>query len=217
MNMFSRRGLVIAALASGGVATAQSGPCGVPNLETDEGPFRPVGDVPIAYDLTRTPLGAARGESIWLHGAITSASCDPIAGARVLIWQTDSEGRYRHPEASDRSLDTGFLYYALQTTGSDGRYWFKTIMPQPYVFRDLRRARHIHIEVAHERHGELTSEVYFAGPEEDARRRLDEVWASRDRKRRHELIVAPSAYDLPDFEAGADACERAYRFDVRLS
>lgn len=43
-------------------------------------------------------------------GVVLDPECNPLSGAAVVIWQTDDDGRYRHPEATDHDkLDPNFL------------------------------------------------------------------------------------------------------------
>ena len=57
-------------------------------VAADEGPFYPVGSFPETDDL----LGSAKpaGEVLYLLGRVIDASCKPVAGAVVEIWQCDT-------------------------------------------------------------------------------------------------------------------------------
>lgn len=216
MALMSRRLVVCASAASLSLAAQPARgalACGEPKIETGEGPYYPVGEIPAASDLTCGANGVAEGSRILVRGTILDQRCQPLSSARIVIWQTDARARYLHPEANELpGRDPHFLYYAQQTTGADGGYRFRTIEPQPYDFHGLHRARHIHFEILHQRLGRFTTEMYFAGSEDDARRQIDEVWSSRSRRRRSALIAAPAT------AGGAEADDLpTYQFDIMLT
>lgn len=190
-------------------------------LETEPGPYHPADPIPEASDLTTLHAGgpSAKGEIIFVGGKVLNPQGDPIAGATVAIWQTDDDGRYRHPKAPDQDkLDPNFLYFASVKTSAQGDYQFKTLAPRPYTYQGLRRARHIHFEVRHPDYGRMTSEMYFAGKDEDRRRKQDKVWKSRDPELREGLITASLPAGDParrEFDFPDDA--PAFRFDLQFS
>lgn len=189
-------------------------------LQTEPGPYYPADPIPQAGDLTQRHAGGprAKGEVMYVGGVVLDSRRNPVAGATVAIWQTDDAGRYRHPKAPDQDqLDPNFLYFASVVTNDAGTYQFKTLAPRPYTYREIHRARHIHFEARHPDHGRMTSEMYFAGKDDDRRRRQDKVWKSRDPKLRPGLIVAPLPLDDParcDLHFPDDA--PAFRFDLQF-
>ncbi len=96
--------------------------------------------------------GRAEGKVIHLMGRVMNLKGEPVSGAKVEIWQTDSKGRYVHP--SDENPvpgDPNFQGYGAQLTDAEGRYRFKTIKPAPYPVLFLvssMRTPHIHFEVS---------------------------------------------------------------------
>ncbi len=159
-------------------------------IRTEKGPFYPKGEIPADRDLTSDPkkTGTADGKVLYLFGRILGPDCKPINKARVEIWQADSNGKYNHPgDSSDKKLDPNFGYFGHVITGSNGLYLFKTIVPASYSFRDLQRAPHIHIGVVNREVGNASTEVYFAGKEDDRIREKDRVFQSRKNPKR--LIV----------------------------
>ncbi len=162
-----------------------------PSLETEEGPFFPVEDIPPTNDLTRVAEkeSIALGDVIYVAGAVVDFDCVPVPGAAVAIWQADRNGRYRHPDAEGQDLlDPSFSYFGRTLTDEEGRYVFKTILPKPYIFEGLHRARHIHFEIVRQGFDRRVSEMYFPGHDDNRRRRGDDVWRSRDPARRAVLI-----------------------------
>jgi protocatechuate 3,4-dioxygenase beta subunit len=69
----------------------------------------------------------------------TNASCAPVSGALVDIWQCDHDGNYSQ-YGSERNLT---YLRGLQTTDASGRVTFVTVYPGWYQ----GRATHIHVEV----------------------------------------------------------------------
>jgi len=75
-----------------------------------------------------------------------AATCTPLRGASVEIWQCDASGHYsEYSEYSQPEYDgTGQTFLrGVQTTDSSGRATFRTIYPGWYS----GRATHIHVEV----------------------------------------------------------------------
>ncbi len=131
------------------------------------GPFYPVLK-PLDQDADLTILssksGRAQGQVVHLMGRVSNLNGEPVAGARVEIWQANTHGRYDHP--SDRNpapLDPGFQGSAVQFTDAEGRYRFKTIKPGAYpVTRDWSRPPHVHFEVIG-KSNRLVTQMYFPG------------------------------------------------------
>jgi protocatechuate 3,4-dioxygenase beta subunit len=90
-----------------------------------------------------------------------SASCEPLAGATVDLWQCDATGAYS--DASDPTFDTtgkDFLR-GYQVTDGEGRVRFTTIYPGWYP----GRAVHVHFKIRTPTPGgatgEFTSQLFF--------------------------------------------------------
>lgn len=133
-----------------------------PTPAQTEGPFYPI-DFPqdVDNDLLRIADGApARGDVVHLRGHVRSVSGEPVAGARIEIWQCDHSGIYRHPRDSGVArLDRNFQGYGRTTTDADGSYAFRTIKPVPYS----GRTPHIHFAVAAPGRRRLITQMYLAG------------------------------------------------------
>lgn len=168
-NAFTRRrvlgmSLGLAMSGFGGSALAQS-----LRLTPGEivGPFYPVLK-PLDQDADLTVVagktGRAQGQLLHLAGRVLNLDGQPVKGARVEIWQANSQGRYSHP--SDRNpapLDPNFEGFAVQFTDAEGRYRFKTIKPGAYpATATWTRPPHIHFEVTG-RTNRLTTQMYFPG------------------------------------------------------
>ena len=70
----------------------------------------------------------APGEPCLVHGRILSVTGEPVAGARIEVWQADDDGFYdvQH-DGLDEPRGRGHLY-----SESDGRFWFWSVKPQHY-------------------------------------------------------------------------------------
>lgn len=125
-----------------------------------------------------------------------------MSGAVVQIWQADSGGRYRHPNARGaESLDPDFQGFGWTTTDREGRYRFRTIKPAPYP----GRTPHIHFVAGFPGGTPLVTQMYF--PEEPLNRRDGLLNSVRDPQQRAALIA--------ELEEGADAVTA--RFDLVLA
>jgi protocatechuate 3,4-dioxygenase beta subunit len=131
------------------------------------GPFYPTGTTPIqGTDLVALPgrAGRAQGQVIHVMGRVLNIHGQPLAGARVELWQANTHGRYTHPnDQNPAPLDPNFEGFGVQVADAEGRYHFKTIKPGSYpAGPTLVRPPHIHFEVI-ARHERLITQMYFAG------------------------------------------------------
>lgn len=148
-----------------------------PTPEVTVGPFYPpdptglpffgaraLKPLPEGNDLTLGVNGhRAEGDRIRLSGRVRDTAGNPIAGARVEIWQVDARGHYTVETGADH--DPGFAGYGTHVTDAAGAYTFTTIKPKGYGRYGglIRRAAHVHMRVWTQRRKPLTTEVWFAG------------------------------------------------------
>jgi protocatechuate 3,4-dioxygenase beta subunit len=163
--------LVLALLPAAVAAVAQTSSnsqisVGAPGLaltpRQTEGPYYPTAKLADRdNDLTRVGGGSlARGEVLLLSGRLVDQRNQPIAAARIEIWQADHQGIYMHPgDAGTMRRDRDFQFYGEATTSPSGAFNFRTIMPGYYG----TRPRHIHVKVVPMRGAELTTQIYFEG------------------------------------------------------
>jgi len=136
-----------------------------------EGPFyppEPLGEIDVDLTLLEGHEQRASGEVILVRGRVTDAAGNPLAGARVDMWQANDNGRYAHPSDKNTApLDPNFQGIGITYTDQAGRYGFKTIKPAAYPLsffgEEGWRARHIHFKVAHEQAKAVTTQMYFEG------------------------------------------------------
>jgi protocatechuate 3,4-dioxygenase beta subunit len=131
------------------------------------GPFYPAVPPPeVDNDLTRM-MGSERiavGDPTELTGTVRDRANRPVAGARVEIWQCDSNGRYRHPaENGPRPVDPGFQGFGHTRTDGEGHYRFRTIKPVRYP----GRTPHIHFAVFVGEERPFVTQMYVAGAPEN--------------------------------------------------
>jgi protocatechuate 3,4-dioxygenase beta subunit len=117
-----------------------------PTLRQTEGPFYKPRS-PERADLFEPGM---RGQEIELAGLVLTRSCTPVARAIVDLWQADSVGEYDN---------TGFRLRGHVLTDAEGRYRFRTIVPNAYP----GRTRHFHVKVAPPVGRLLTTQLYFPG------------------------------------------------------
>jgi protocatechuate 3,4-dioxygenase beta subunit len=180
---------------------------------TDDGPFYPPGDIPWLKDFTAVG-GVGKqpdGQIMYLFGQIFDSRGRPLEAATVEIWHADNSGRYKHPRAPEQNrLESSFGYFGKVKTAQDGTYLFKSIVPHWYNLLGIKRANHVHLKMRHKDHGVLTTQMYFAGKDQDAIREQDRVFkghVNRDR-----LVVPkeqPETYSEIDvqFEKDAVCCK----------
>jgi protocatechuate 3,4-dioxygenase beta subunit len=157
--------------------------------------------------------GEAIGERIIVHGRVQDENGRGVPQVLVEFWQANAGGRYRHK--NDRyvaPLDPNFGGCGRTLTDEDGYYFFRTIKPGPYPWRNFVnswRPAHIHYSVFGSGFAQrLITQMYFEGdpliwkcpivhtiPDEDAIRRL----------------IAPL-----DLNASVPLDTLAYRFDIVL-
>ena len=83
-----------------------------------------------------TPLGGdiangAQGQPCYVSGTVTGTAGNPIAGARIDVWQSDEDGFYDVQYPDGRTAGRGWL-----RTGPDGGYRFWSVRPAPYPIPD---------------------------------------------------------------------------------
>ena len=118
----------------------------------------------------------ASGRAV-LHAAAACSSVDgePVAGARVEVWQADEDGFYDVQYADlDEPRGRGHLF-----TGEDGRFWFWSVKPEAYPIpadgpvgellaaggRGPMRPAHVHFMVTAEGFQTLITHVFVEGDE----------------------------------------------------
>ncbi len=142
-------------------------------------------------DLTRISGSPqmALGEVIHIHGVVRDlASCLPVAGVNVEIWQACASGRYNNEQDPNTApLDPNFKYWGETFSDANGEYSFKTIKPGAYpADTDWDRPPHIHVRIAKRGYKELITQMYFKG---DPLNEIDKILIRVPTHMRPEVVV----------------------------
>jgi len=162
-----------------------------------------------------------RGSVMVVRGTVTDTEGQPVAGATVDIWQADDAGHY---DSQDPEQELGNLR-GVFTTGADGRYWFRTVVPASYpvptdgpvgalleaLNRHPMRPAHIHYRVEAAGHRPVTTHAFIAG---DQYLESDAAFAVKP-----ELVVAPRVDEDPDHAKAYEVVGPFHDlvFDLRLA
>ncbi len=89
-------------------------------------------------DAPELPMGSdicldRKGEPMLVTGRILDTAGNPIAGAKIDVWQANDEGFY---DVQQKGLQPDFNLRGVFRTGADGRYWFKAVKPKFYPIPD---------------------------------------------------------------------------------
>lgn len=135
-----------------------------------EGPFYPTKDQNDRdADLTKIDgrRGVAQGSHIVIFGQILNLEQRPIKDATIDIWQANAHGRYNHPnDPNPQPPDPNFQGWAIISSGDNGDFRFKTVMPGAYpASKTWIRPPHIHFKISKPGYTTLTTQMYFPGEE----------------------------------------------------
>ena len=201
--MIARRRML--EIAAGSVAIFSLGGAGraatlPPTPRQTAGPFYPL-SIPADSDSDLVQVtghhGTAKGTVSYVGGHILDPGGRPLSGARVEIWQCDTNGRYHYVRdaSADTPLDDDFQGYGQTITDEKGGYRFRTIRPVPYP----GRTPHIHFAVSGPGLTRFTTQMYVAG--EALNERDGILMGVRDPAARARLIVP--LRPTPEIEANA--------------
>ena len=143
---------------------------GAATESTVTGPFHVVDSPPreLGADIS---LGVP-GDPCLVTGRVTGPAGEPVPGAQVDVWHADAEGFYDVQRPSPGSEDGNLR--GLFTTGADGRFWFRTIVPRYYpipvdgpvgqlleaMARHPYRPAHIHFIVSAPGYATVTTHLF---------------------------------------------------------
>lgn len=134
-----------------------------------EGPFYPITkQLDIDNNLTeiKGQDGVAKGDILNLSGIVVNTKGESLTDITIEIWQTDPQGRYKHPgDSTPGERDPYFQYWGAAATDNKGTFFFKTVLPGAYE----PRPAHIHYKVLKDGKVILTSQIYFMKPSDKTR------------------------------------------------
>jgi hydroxyquinol 1,2-dioxygenase len=163
----------------------------------------------------------APGEPCWVEGTVTDTRGEPVAGARIDVWEADADGFYDVQYADDRTAARGYLL-----SGNGGEYRFWAVTPTPYPIPDdgpvgrlleatsrtPMRAPHLHFMVRADGLRTLVTHIFVSGDEHLA---TDSVFGVKD-----SLVVdflrQPAGTPTPDGRE-VDGTWSRTRFDIVLA
>ena len=157
--------------------------------------------------------GEPIGPRIIVHGRVLDSNCRGVPKVLVEFWQANAGGRYRHRNDNYIApIDPNFGGCGRTITDDEGYYYFRTIKPGPYPFRNYAnswRPAHIHFSVFGSGFAQrLVTQMYFEG---DPLIPNDVICNTIPDKAAIQRIVA-----LLDLEAQVPLDTLAYRFDIVL-
>ncbi|MEU8929059.1 dioxygenase [Streptomyces sp. NPDC048409] len=166
-------------------------------------------------------FGAA-GEPCWVEGTVTDDAGEPVAGARIEVWEADEDGFYDTQYGDDRTAARAHLF-----SDSEGRYRFWGLTPTPYPIphdgpvggllaatgRSPMRASHLHFMVSAPARRTLVTHIFVRGDELLDR---DSVFGVKESLVK-DFVPQPAGMPTPD---GRDLGGRSWsrvRFDIVLA
>ncbi|MER6462734.1 dioxygenase [Streptomyces sp. NPDC001228] len=166
-------------------------------------------------------FGAA-GEPCWVEGTVTDDAGEPVAGARIEVWEADEDGFYDTQYGDDRTAARAHLF-----SDSEGRYRFWGLTPTPYPIphdgpvggllaatgRSPMRASHLHFMVSAPARRTLVTHIFVRGDELLDR---DSVFGVKESLVK-DFVAQPAGMPTPD---GRDLGGRSWsrvRFDIVLA
>ncbi|WP_280399765.1 intradiol ring-cleavage dioxygenase [Nocardia carnea] len=174
--------------------------------------------IPIGGDIS----AGAPGEPCWAEGTVTDTEGNPVAGARIEVWEADEDGFYDVQYDDGRVTARAHLH-----TDAEGRYAFWGLRPTPYPIphdgpvgrmleatgRSPMRAGHLHFMVSADGYRTLVTHIF---DRTDALLDSDTVFGVRD-----SLVTdfesVPAGTPTPDGRDVAGVPWTRVRFDIRLA
>ncbi|HJV88274.1 MAG TPA: protocatechuate 3,4-dioxygenase subunit beta [Noviherbaspirillum sp.] len=157
--------------------------------------------------------GLPIGERIIVHGFVRDELGRPVRNALVEVWQANAGGRYRHKKDQYIApIDPNFGGCGRMLTDDDGYYFYRTIKPGPYPWRNRVndwRPSHIHYSLSGSGWAQrLITQMYFEG---DPLIATCPILRSINNEEAIRGLIAPL-----DRSAAVQFDSLAYRFDIVL-
>jgi protocatechuate 3,4-dioxygenase, beta subunit len=170
---------------------------------------------PLDNDLIRNyaKSGDPIGERIIVHGLVLDEEGHAVPGTLLEFWQANAGGRYRHKKDSYLApIDPNFGGCGRTLTDAEGRYYFRTVKPGPYPWRNFVnswRPAHIHFSVFGSGFVQrLITQMYFEG---DPLIKICPIVQAIPDADAIDRLIAPL-----DMNAAIPLDTLAYRFDIVL-
>lgn len=167
--------------------------------------------------------GGAAGQPCWVEGTVTDTDGNPVAGARIEVWECDEDGFYDVQYGDGRMAARAHLF-----TDENGNYQFWGLTPVPYpiphdgpvgkmlaaVGRSPVRASHLHFMVTADNLRTLVTHIFVAGDPQIAIG--DSVFGVKDSLIK-EFVQQKPGSPTPDGRELGDSTWSRTRFDVVLA
>ncbi|MFB9129075.1 catechol 1,2-dioxygenase [Paraburkholderia dipogonis] len=142
---------------------------------TIEGPLYVAG-APVRDGVSRIDIDPDEDAGpLVIRGTVTGPDGKPVAGALVECWHANSKGFYSHFDPTSKQSE--FNLRGAVSTGSDGKYEFRTLMPVGYgcpphgatqqlldvLGRHGNRPAHVHFFVTSDKSRKLTTQINIEG------------------------------------------------------
>ena len=138
------------------------------------GPFH-VADAP-EYELGANISLDGKGEPCFVHGRVTDENGQPIANAKLDVWQSNADGFY---DVQQPDVQPHMNLRGVFRSNTDGRYWFRSQKPQYYPVptdgpvgklltgtgRHPYRPAHLHYIVTADSYQPVTTHIFVRGDE----------------------------------------------------
>ena len=163
----------------------------------------------------------APGQPCWVEGTVTDTDGNPLAGAKIEVWEADEDGMYDVQYDAGKRAARAHLF-----SEPDGSYRFWGLTPTPYpipddgpvgqlltaVGRSPLRAAHLHFMVTHDGHRTLVTHIFPTG---DPIGEKDTVFGVKDSLIK-EFATQPAGTPTPDGR-DVDGTWSRVRFDIVLA
>ena len=112
-----------------------------------------------------------KGEPMLVEGRILDTRGNPVAGAKLDVWQANDEGFY---DVQQKGIQPDFNLRGVFRTSTDGTYWFRGVKPKYYPIpgdgpvgrmlaalgRHCYRPAHLHYIISAEGYKSLTTHIF---------------------------------------------------------
>lgn len=159
------------------------------------------------------------GEPVLVRGRVTDEAGRPIPHALLDVWQANGDGFY---DVQQQGLQPEMNLRGLFEADDEGRFWFRSIVPQYYAIphdgpvgrllialgRHPYRPAHIHFIVAADGYEPVTTHIFMPG---DPYLESDAVFGVKE-----SLIATLRDLDDPAAAGAGEAPKRVVEWDFRL-
>lgn len=122
-----------------------------------EGPFYRPG----APELTDLYPSESDGPVLYFSGTVADTDCKPLGGTVIEVWQADNQGHYDNDDPAHLPAPTYFRCRGRMTVDDDGRFLFRTVLPNNYPVpgENWTRVKHVHFKLFAHGVQPLTTEI----------------------------------------------------------